>query len=94
MKKTTNNIEGTDMKESNEYLEKNDHSIDCNTGIDKLQAAEIGKIIDLAGKKNTIDHSEIRQLTKLILKIDPVEVDESLQAKFNQIMHKVKAQYA
>jgi len=82
------------MKESNDYLGTSDHSIECYGSEDKLRAAELDKIMTLAGKKSMIDQSEIRELTKIILKIDPVEVDESLQAKFNQIMHKVKAQYA
>jgi|GEM_PF-4289792 len=82
------------MKEPNQYLEKPNQSIEFINYEDKLEAAEIDKIMDLAGKKSIIGQSEIRELTKIILKIDPVAVDESLQAKFNQIMHKVRTQYA
>lgn len=82
------------MKESNEFQETPGHSVSCINYDDKLNASELDKIMDLAGKKSVIDQNEIRELTKIILKIDPVEVDEYLQAKFNQIMHKVRTQYA
>ncbi len=61
---------------------------------DKLEAAELNVIKNLADQESIIDHKAISELTKIILKIDPAEVDEFLQAKFNRIKNKVKAQYA
>ncbi len=82
------------MKESNEHVDSTSHSVVGINYKNKLRATEINKIKRFASEKNAICHKEIRELTKIILKINPAEVDESLQAKFNQIMHKVKTQYS
>ncbi len=82
------------MKESNDYLETSYNSIECLNHKKELDTDELGRLMDLAGKDGAIKNSEISELTKIILSIDPVAVDESLQAKFNKIMNKVRAQYA
>ncbi len=81
------------MKESNAYRETARAAVQ-SFGYEKpLDAAALGIIQDLANKPSGLDQQEIRELTKLILKLDPATVDESLQAKFHQIMNKVRAQY-
>ena len=82
------------MKDSNEHLETTHHSSEYLNHEDKLDDAGLDKIREIADKESHINHHEIRELTRIILKIDPVEVDEFLRGKFNLIMHKIKAQYA
>ncbi|TDR20441.1 hypothetical protein [Marinicella litoralis] len=82
------------MKKSNEFPSSSGHSDRCIHDDEPLAGVELDKIRVLADKESALDHHEIRELTKIILKIDPVKVDESLQAKFNSIMHKVRAQFA
>lgn len=61
---------------------------------ESLATADICKIIDKATQEGVSSHHEVLHLAKLILKIDPQEIDASMQAKFNQLMGKVRAQFA
>jgi len=54
----------------------------------------LSEVIDSADQKDVIDHQEIRSLTQMILRIQPGQVDESLQNKMAALMQKVKAQTA
>ncbi len=85
-------IEDYSMSESKDYLEMSFRSIECFTNDGKLDAEELGKILDIAEKDGVIDHNEIRVLTRIITKIRPEEVDADMQAKLDEIMEKVKAQ--
>ncbi len=82
------------MKESNQYLEKPYQSMECLNHNGTVEAAEINRILDVAGKEGNIEQSEIKELTKIILKLNPESVDAAMQAKFAQIMGKVRAQFA
>ncbi len=67
-------------------------SIECFSNDGKLDAVELGKILDIAEKDGVIDHNEIRVLTRIIEKITPAEMDEAMQAKIDEIMRKIKTQ--
>lgn len=60
----------------------------------QMPAREVGDIIDKAAQQGVSDHHEIRELAKLILNLKPEDVDASMQAKFDQLMGKVRAQFA
>lgn len=80
------------MKEPRDYLEMSFRSIECFSNDGKLDAVELGKILDIAEKDGVIDHNEIRVLTRIIEKITPAEMDEAMQAKIDEIMRKIKTQ--
>ncbi len=80
------------MKEPRDYLEMSFRSIECFSNDGKLDAVELGKILDIADKDGVIDHNEIRVLTRIIEKITPAEMDEAMQAKIDEIMRKIKTQ--
>ncbi len=80
------------MKEPRDYLEMSFRSIECFSNDGKLDAEELGKILDIAEKDGVIDHNEIRVLNNIISRIKPEEVDAAMQAKLNEIMAKIQAQ--
>ncbi len=80
------------MKEPRDYLEMSFRSIECFSNDGKLDADELGKILDIAEKDGVIDHNEIRVLNNIISRIKPDEVDAAMQAKLNEIMAKIQAQ--
>ncbi len=80
------------MKEPRDYLEMSFRSIECFSNDGKLDADELGKILDIAEKDGVIDHNEIRVLNNIISRIKPEEVDAAMQAKLNEIMAKIQAQ--
>ncbi len=59
-----------------------------------LAAQDICKIIEKATQEGVSSHHEVLHLAKLILKLDPQDIDASMQAKFNQLMGKVRTQFA
>lgn len=50
------------MTEARDYLELSFRSIQCFTNDGKLDANELGKLIDLAERDGVIDQNEIRVL--------------------------------
>ena len=80
------------MKEPRDYLEMSFRSIECFSNDGKLDAEELGKILDIAEQDGVIDHNEIRVLNNIISRIKPEEVDAAMQAKLNEIMAKIQAQ--
>lgn len=69
------------MNESRDYLELSFRSIECFSNDGKLNAEELGKLIEIAEKDGEIDRNEIRVLTNIISKIRPDEIDEEMQVK-------------
>lgn len=76
--------------ESRDYLEMSFRSIECFTDDGRIDAVELGKILDIAEKDGEIDQNEIRVLRGIISRIRPEEVDESLQAKLQEISEKIR----
>lgn len=46
-------------------------SIECFANDGKIDAVELGKILEVAEKDGTIDHNEIRVLRNIISRIQP-----------------------
>ena len=65
-----------------------------NKDEERISSPELNHIFEMANKATVIDHQEISNLTKLILKLKPDQVDETVQTRLAEIMLKVKAQYA
>lgn len=80
------------MTESRDYLEMSFRSIECFTNDGKLDAAELGKILEIAEKDGEIDQNEIRVLRKIIAQIKPEEVDDAMRVKLEEIRKKVEGQ--
>ena len=77
------------MAESRDYLEMSFRSIECFTNDGKIDAIELGKILDIAEKDGEIDQNEIRVLRGIISRIRPEEVDEALRQKLQEISTKI-----
>lgn len=82
------------MKESRDYLEMSFHSIECFSNDGKLDAAELGKIVEIAERDGVIDQNERRVLKSIISKIKPHEVDAAMMARLAEIAAKIDAQNA
>lgn len=80
------------MTESRDYLEMSFRSIECFTNDGKLDAAELGKILEIAEKDGEIDQNEMRVLRKIIAQIKPEEVDDAMRVKLEEIRKKVEGQ--
>ena len=78
------------MTESRDHLEMTFRSIDCFANDGKLDAQELGSILEIAERDGVIDPNEIRVLKNIISKIRPHEVDEAMQAKLDEIAEKIK----
>lgn len=78
------------MKESRDHLEMTFRSIDCFSNDGKLDAKELGSILDIAERDGKIDANEIRVLKNIISKIRPDEIDEAMQKKLDEIAEKIK----
>ncbi|MGH1441636.1 MAG: hypothetical protein ACRBBR_16095 [Cellvibrionaceae bacterium] len=50
------------MSESRDYLEMSFRSIECFTDDGRIDAIELGKLLDIAEKDGEIDQNEIRVL--------------------------------
>ena len=78
------------MKESRDHLEMTFRSIECFSNDGKLDAQELGSILDIAERDGNIDANEIRVLKNIISKIKPEEIDEAMQRKLDEIAEKIK----
>ena len=72
--------------ESRDYLELSFRSIECFTNDGKLDAKELGRILEIAERDGEIDHNEIRVLRNIISKITPEELDDDMK-KMLQVVH-------
>ncbi|TQV88513.1 hypothetical protein [Aliikangiella coralliicola] len=77
------------MAESRDYLELSFRSIECFADDGKLDAAELGKLLDIAEKDGEIDQNEIRVLNNIISRIKPHEVDEAMKMKLEEVSKKI-----
>lgn len=77
------------MSESRDYLEMSFRSIECFANDGKLDAEELGRILDIAEKDGQIDQNEIRVLNNIISKIEPHEVDAAMQSKLDELSKKL-----
>jgi len=77
------------MAESRDYLEMSFRSIQCFSNDGKLDAFELGKIVEIAEKDGVIDQNEIRVLRGIISRIKPHEVDDAMKAKLQDIYSKI-----
>lgn len=77
------------MTESRDYLEMSFRSIECFSNDGKLDAHELGKILDIAEKDGVIDQNEIRVLTNIISKVVPSEIDTAMKEKLEEISKKI-----
>ncbi|MCU7958995.1 MAG: hypothetical protein KZQ58_03155 [gamma proteobacterium symbiont of Bathyaustriella thionipta] len=78
------------MTESRDYLEMSFHSIQCFSKDGKLQAHELGQILEIAERDGVIDNNEMRVLQNIIARIKPHEVDDAMKAKLDEISEKIK----
>lgn len=77
------------MSEPRDYLEMSFRSINCFTDDGKIDASELGKIMDIAERDGNIDNNEIRVLKSIISKIKPEEMDDAMQKKLKEIHEKI-----
>lgn len=77
------------MSEARDYLEMSFRSIQCFSNDGKLDANELGKILEIAEKDGKIDNNEMRVLQNIIARIKPHEVDEVMRAKMMEISEKI-----
>mgnify|MGYP005996894907 CR=1 FL=1 len=78
------------MKESRDHLDMTFRSIECFSNDGKLDAKELGSILDIAERDGKIDANEIGVLKNIISKIKPEEIDEAMQRKLDEIAEKIK----
>ena len=77
------------MAEARDYLEMSFRSIECFADDGKIDAGELGKILEIAERDGEIDQNEIRVLRNIISRIRPHEVDDAMKAKLAEISKKV-----
>ena len=77
------------MAEARDYLELSFRSIQCFSNDGKLDAAELGKLIEIAEKDGVIDQNEIRVLRNIVKQIKPHEVDEAMKKKLAELSAKI-----
>ena len=70
---------------SNDYLEMAAKSISHFANDGKLDADELGELLEIALRDGVVDENERRILTSIINKVDPSEVDEAMLAKFEEV---------
>ncbi len=58
----------------------------------KLNARELGEILDIAERDGVIDQDEIRVLRNIISRIDPLEIDNAMRHKMTEILEKISNQ--
>jgi len=64
-------------------------SLECFADDGKLDAEELGKILDIAEKDGKIDNNEMRVLSNIISRIKPHEVDDAMRKKMMEISEKI-----
>ena len=79
------------MSESKDYIDMAFKSIQGFSNGGKLDAKELGEILEIAEKDGEIDENEIRVLRSIISKIKPEEVDEAMRSKLKEISDKINA---
>ena len=77
------------MTESRDYLEMSFRSIECFTDDGRLDAKELGKILEIAERDGEIDQNEIRVLRNIISRIKPDEIDTAMKLKLSEISKKI-----
>jgi hypothetical protein len=77
------------MKEARDYLEMSFRSIQSFSNDGKLDANELGKILEIAEKDGKIDNNEMRVLQNIIARIKPHEVNDAMRAKMMEISEKI-----
>lgn len=77
------------MAESRDYLELSFRSIQCFSNDGKLDASELGKLIEIAEKDGIIDQNEIRVLQNIVKKVKPHEIDEAMKKKLAELSVKI-----
>lgn len=69
----------------NDCLEMAAKSISHFANDGKLDAAELGDLLNIALRDGVVDANERRILTSIINKVDPSEVDAAMLAKFEEV---------
>jgi aspartate-semialdehyde dehydrogenase len=77
------------MSEPRDYLEMSFRSIQCFSNDGKLDAQELGKILDIAEQDGEIDQNEVRVLKNIISRIKPDEIDQAMEKKLKEISEKI-----
>ena len=77
------------MTESRDYLELSFRSIQCFANDGRLDANELGKLIEIAERDGVIDQNEIRVLRNIVAKIKPHEVDAGMKQKLQELSDKI-----
>lgn len=77
--------------ESRDYLEMSFRSIQCFTDDGRLDAAELGKILEIAERDGRIDNNEIRVLQNIITRVKPFEIDAAMREKMVEISQKISS---
>jgi len=77
------------MSEPKDYIEMAFKSIESFKNGGKLSAKELDNLIKIAERDGIVDQNEIRVLQKIISKIKPEEVDDSMRKKFAQLARKI-----
>lgn len=77
------------MSESRDYLEMSFRSIECFMDDGKIDAIELGKILEIAEQDGNIDGNEVRVLRGIISRIKPQEVDPAMRIKLQEISEKI-----
>jgi hypothetical protein len=75
--------------ESRDYLEMSFRSIECFSNDGKLDAKELGSILDIAERDGEIDANEIRVLKSIIAKVKPEEIDQAMREKMQEVSEKL-----
>lgn len=73
------------MSESRDYLEMSFHSINCFANDGKLDARELGKILEIAQRDGVVDQNEIRVLRNIVSRIKPHEVDDAMKVQLARV---------
>lgn len=77
--------------ESRDYLEMSFRSIQCFTDDGHLDAAELGKILEIAERDGRIDNNEMRVLQNIIARVKPFEIDAAMREKVIEISQKISS---
>jgi len=75
-------------KANRDHLEMAFHSIHCFSDDGRLDAAELARIVAIAERDGVTDADELRVLGNIIGRIQPHELDASMQAQLAEIARK------
>jgi len=82
---------GADMSESKDYLDMIFHSIENFRNDVKIDANELGEVLEIAEWDGKIDHNEIRVLRSIITRLNPSEIDDAMRNRLLEISDKTNA---